>query len=95
MQEEMEKMKEENRMLRRVVDRTMRDYYELQMKLAAYQQQPADEPKVIELDSDPKLIDLYILFNLGCYYYPISLRFYSMFQLASANLARPFYNSST
>jgi hypothetical protein len=46
MQEEMEKMKEENRMLRRVVDRTVRDYYELQMKLAAYQQQPADEPKV-------------------------------------------------
>jgi hypothetical protein len=46
MQEEMEKMKEENRMLRRVVDRTVRDYYELQMKLAAYQQQPAEEPKV-------------------------------------------------
>lgn len=49
MQEEMERMKEENRMLRRVVDKTVRDYYELQMKLAAYQQQPAaaDEPKVI------------------------------------------------
>ena len=47
MQEEMEKMQEENRMLRRVVDRTVRDFYELQMKLAAYQQQPADEPKVI------------------------------------------------
>jgi hypothetical protein len=46
MQEEMEKMKEENRMLRRVVDRTVRDYYELQMKLAAYLQQPAEEPKV-------------------------------------------------
>ncbi|KAG8072569.1 hypothetical protein GUJ93_ZPchr0006g45350 [Zizania palustris] len=46
MQEEMERMKEENRLLRRVVDQTMRDYYELQMKLAAYkQQQPADEPK--------------------------------------------------
>ncbi|KAL6911557.1 hypothetical protein ACP4OV_000362 [Aristida adscensionis] len=44
MQEEMEKMKEENRMLRRVVDRTVRDYYDLQMKLAAYQQQPTDEP---------------------------------------------------
>ncbi|TVU28680.1 hypothetical protein EJB05_20209, partial [Eragrostis curvula] len=49
MQEEMEKMKEENRMLRRVVDRTVRDYYELQMKLAAYQQQPADEPKEPEV----------------------------------------------
>ncbi|KAF8779938.1 hypothetical protein HU200_002208 [Digitaria exilis] len=49
MQEEMEKMKEENLMLRRVVDRTMRDYYELQMKLAAYQQQPADEPKEPEV----------------------------------------------
>ena len=48
MQEEMEKMKEENKMLRRVVDRTVRDYYELQTKLAAYQKQPADqEPKVI------------------------------------------------
>ncbi|CAN6233278.1 unnamed protein product [Urochloa humidicola] len=49
MQEEMEKMKEENRMLRRVVDRTVRDYYELQMKLAAYQQQPADDPKEPEV----------------------------------------------
>ncbi|OEL33127.1 putative WRKY transcription factor 9 [Dichanthelium oligosanthes] len=49
MQEEMEKMREENRMLRRVVDRTVRDYYELQMKLAAYQQQPADEPKEPEV----------------------------------------------
>ncbi|WVZ73468.1 hypothetical protein U9M48_021771 [Paspalum notatum var. saurae] len=49
MQEEMEKMKEENRMLRQVVDRTMRDYYELQMKLAAYRQQPADEPKEPEV----------------------------------------------
>ncbi|KAJ1281205.1 hypothetical protein BS78_04G290100 [Paspalum vaginatum] len=49
MQEEMEKMKEENRMLRQAVDRTMRDYYELQMKLAAYQQQPADEPKEPEV----------------------------------------------
>lgn len=49
MQEEMEKMKEENRMLRRVVDRTVRDYYELQKKVeACYQQQQADEPKVIE-----------------------------------------------
>ena len=57
MQEEMEKMKEENRMLRRVVDRTVRDYYELQMKLAAYQQQPADEPKVIgAANNDPKLL---------------------------------------
>ena len=47
MQEEMEKMKEENKMLRRVVDRTVRDYYELQTKLAAYQKQPTDqEPKV-------------------------------------------------
>uniref|UniRef100_A0A0E0K5Q6 WRKY domain-containing protein n=1 Tax=Oryza punctata TaxID=4537 RepID=A0A0E0K5Q6_ORYPU len=49
MQEEMERMKEENRMLRRVVDKTVRDYYELQMKLAAYQQQPADEPKETEV----------------------------------------------
>lgn len=43
MQEEMEKMKEENKMLRRVVDRTVRDYYELQTKLAAYQKLPADD----------------------------------------------------
>lgn len=43
----MEKMKEENKMLRRVVDRTVRDYYELQTKLAAYQKLPADDaPKV-------------------------------------------------
>ncbi|CAL5019773.1 unnamed protein product [Urochloa decumbens] len=49
MQEEMEKMKEENRMLRRVVDRTVRDYYELQMKLASYQQQPTDDPKEPEV----------------------------------------------
>ncbi|CAN6274276.1 unnamed protein product [Urochloa humidicola] len=49
MQEEMEKMKEENRMLRQVVDRTVRDYYELQMKLAAYRQQPADDPKEPEV----------------------------------------------
>ncbi|KAE8814135.1 putative WRKY transcription factor 9 [Hordeum vulgare] len=50
MQEEMEKMKEENKMLRRVVDRTVRDYYELQTKLAAYQKQPADqEPKETEV----------------------------------------------
>lgn len=52
-------MKEENRMLRRVVDRTVRDYYELQMKLAAYQQQPADEPKVIAAaaaNNDPTLL---------------------------------------
>ncbi|KAK3155399.1 hypothetical protein QOZ80_2BG0202800 [Eleusine coracana subsp. coracana] len=58
MQEEMEKMKEENKMLRRVVDRTVRDYYELQMKLAAYQQQPADEPKEPEVFlslGEPKL----------------------------------------
>ncbi|KAL5207205.1 hypothetical protein ABZP36_031640 [Zizania latifolia] len=45
MQEDLERMKEENRLLRRVVDRTMHDYGELQMKLAAYKQQlPADEP---------------------------------------------------
>jgi hypothetical protein len=46
-------------MLRRVVDRTVRDYYELQMKLAAYQQQPADEPKVIAAaaaNNDPTLL---------------------------------------
>lgn len=49
MQEEMEKMKEENQMLRRAVDRTVRDYYELKKKVeACYQQQQADEPKVIE-----------------------------------------------
>jgi hypothetical protein len=52
MQEEMEKMKEENKMLRLVVDRTVREYYDLQTKLAAYQQQkqPADEPKVIHVN---------------------------------------------
>lgn len=50
MQEEMEKMKEENRMLRRVVDRTMRDYDELKKKVeACYQQQQADEPKEPEV----------------------------------------------
>jgi hypothetical protein len=49
MQEEMEKMKEENKMLRLVVDQTVRDYNDLQTKLAAYQKQPADEPKVITI----------------------------------------------
>jgi len=50
MQEEMEKMKEENRMLRRFVDRTVREYNDLQTKLAAYQKQPADdEPKEPEV----------------------------------------------
>ncbi|XP_062220948.1 probable WRKY transcription factor 9 [Phragmites australis] len=49
MQEKMEKMKEENRMLRRVVDRTVRDYHELQMKVAAYQKQPTYEPKETEV----------------------------------------------
>ncbi|CAM0943849.1 unnamed protein product [Alopecurus aequalis] len=49
-EEEMEKMKEENKMLRRVVDRTVHEYYDLQTKLAAYQQkQPADEPKEPEV----------------------------------------------
>ena len=44
----MDKMKEENKMLRRVVDRSVREYYDLHTKLAAYQQkQPADEPKVL------------------------------------------------
>lgn len=49
MQEEMEKMKEENKMLRLVVDQTVRDYNDLQTKLAAYQKQPADEPKEPEV----------------------------------------------
>uniref|UniRef100_A0ACD5ZAH9 Uncharacterized protein n=1 Tax=Avena sativa TaxID=4498 RepID=A0ACD5ZAH9_AVESA len=48
-EEEMEKMKEENKMLRRVVDRTVRQYNDLQTKLAAYQKQPADEPKEPEV----------------------------------------------
>ncbi|XP_008778211.2 probable WRKY transcription factor 9 [Phoenix dactylifera] len=40
---EMDHMKEENKFLRMVVDRTMKDYYDLQMKFAAIQQQ--DLPK--------------------------------------------------
>ncbi|WOK96182.1 putative WRKY transcription factor 9 [Canna indica] len=40
---EMNRMKEENKLLREVIDRTLKDYRELQMKFADFQQQ--DEPK--------------------------------------------------
>ncbi|URD75818.1 hypothetical protein MUK42_10014 [Musa troglodytarum] len=43
LQAEMERMKEENRMLQEVIDRTMNDYYDLQMKFADIQQE--DQPK--------------------------------------------------
>lgn len=35
LQMEMDRMKEENRILKRVVEQTMKDYYDLQIKLAA------------------------------------------------------------
>ncbi|XP_020083305.1 probable WRKY transcription factor 9 [Ananas comosus] len=37
LQTEMDRMKEENELLRKAVDRTMKDYYDLQMKFAAVQ----------------------------------------------------------
>ena len=38
LQKEMNRMKKENTLLRKVVEQTMKDYYELQVKLAAIQQ---------------------------------------------------------
>jgi len=35
---EMESMKEENKVLRKVVEQTMKDYYDLQMKFSAIQE---------------------------------------------------------
>ncbi|CAL9115597.1 unnamed protein product, partial [Musa hybrid cultivar] len=43
LQAEMERMKEENRMLEEAIDRTMKDYYDLQIKFADIQQE--DQPK--------------------------------------------------
>ncbi|KAK9111707.1 hypothetical protein Scep_019226 [Stephania cephalantha] len=48
---EMNRMKEENQVLRKVVEQTMKDYYDLQMKLSSIQQQNKDdattkEPKI-------------------------------------------------
>jgi len=38
LQMEMESMKEENKVLRKVVEQTMKDYYDLQMKFSAIQE---------------------------------------------------------
>lgn len=38
LQMQMNRMKEENKVLRRVVEQTMKDYYDLQMKFAVIQQ---------------------------------------------------------
>lgn len=38
LQMEMNRMKEENKVLRKVVEQTMKEYYDLQMKFAAIQQ---------------------------------------------------------
>ncbi|KAL5563221.1 hypothetical protein UlMin_032968 [Ulmus minor] len=38
LQMEMDRMKEENKLLRRVVDQTMKDYYDLQLKFSVFQQ---------------------------------------------------------
>ena len=38
LQMEMNRMKEENNVLRKVVEQTMKDYYDLQIKFAAVQQ---------------------------------------------------------
>lgn len=48
LQAEMNRMKEENKLLRNVIDRTWKDYHELQMQFAGIQQQDR-YPKVIIL----------------------------------------------
>lgn len=56
LQAEMERMKEENRMLEEAIDRTMKDYYDLQIKFADIQQE--DQPKVIFLSPKSSSVHL-------------------------------------
>lgn len=64
LQLEMNRMKEENTQLRKAVDRSMKDYYDLQRKFVAIQnqkqQQQQQQPKVSWL-----LISTCIHFNEG------------------------------
>ncbi|XP_043705143.1 probable WRKY transcription factor 9 [Telopea speciosissima] len=53
LQMEMNRMKEENKVLRKVVEQTMKDYYDLQMKFA-----------VIQQNNDPKKDNAQIFFSL-------------------------------
>ncbi|XP_042499894.1 probable WRKY transcription factor 9 [Macadamia integrifolia] len=48
LQMEMNRMKEENKVLRKVVEQTMKDYYELQMKFSVFQQNdPKKDPQIL------------------------------------------------
>lgn len=46
LQMEMENMKEENKVLRKVVEQTMKDYYDLQTKFSVIQENNNNERKV-------------------------------------------------
>ncbi|KAJ9174585.1 hypothetical protein P3X46_013220 [Hevea brasiliensis] len=46
LQMQMNRMKEENKVLRRVVEQTMKDYYDLQMKFAVIQQNNQKDPHI-------------------------------------------------
>ncbi|XP_010245089.1 PREDICTED: probable WRKY transcription factor 9 [Nelumbo nucifera] len=58
LQMEMDRMKEENKQLRKVVEQTMKDYYDLQMKLAVIQQNDTkQDPQIfLSLRGGPKTI---------------------------------------
>lgn len=68
---EMNRMKEENKVLRKVVEQTMKEYYDLQMKFAAIQQD--NQRKVVNpmshyfffgrLNSSPLCHDINIICN--------------------------------
>ncbi|KAJ9158651.1 hypothetical protein P3X46_024215 [Hevea brasiliensis] len=55
---EMNRMKEENKVLRRVLEQTMKDYYDLQMKFAVIQQNTQKDPHIFLplKDSDKKAL---------------------------------------
>ncbi|OAY39907.1 probable WRKY transcription factor 9 [Manihot esculenta] len=55
LQMEMNRMKEENKVLRRVVEKTMKDYHDLQMKFAVIQQNTHKDPHIfLPLNGDDK-----------------------------------------
>ncbi|KAI9103625.1 hypothetical protein K1719_023248 [Acacia pycnantha] len=51
---EMDRMKEENKVLRRVVERTMKDYYDLQFKFAAIHNNPLNN-NIKLMNKDPQI----------------------------------------
>jgi len=57
---EMESMKEENKVLRKVVEQTMKDYYDLQMKFSAIQENNKRKVKSYNIDL---LTFIYIFFS--------------------------------